>query len=103
MRFSHKPYSVEPTPADSNLQVYRPSLKVRVIGLSGHVEIWGLLDTGADECILPMGIIPAIGVAQRKGEMGIVQDFAGRPRTVNYGARDTATRRSWLASSRSLP
>jgi len=88
MRFSYKPYSVQPTPASSDLEVYRPSLKVRVIGLGGHVEIWGLLDTGADECILPIGIIPAIGVAQRTGEIGVVQDFARRPRTVNYGTVD---------------
>ena len=88
MRFSYQPYTVQPTPASSGREVYRPSLKVRVIGLSGYVEIWGLLDTGADECILPRELLAAIGVAQRANEIGVIQDFAGRPRTVIYGAVD---------------
>jgi hypothetical protein len=92
MRFSYQPHPVQPTPADSGREVYRPSLKVRVIGLSGHVEIWGLLDTGSDECILPMGLIPVIGVAQRADELGILQDFAGRPRVVSYGTVDFEVR-----------
>jgi hypothetical protein len=92
MRFPYQVYEVDPTPADPRREVERPSLKVRVLGLVGDIDSWGVLDTGADECVLPAGIFSAIGAAHRSGEVGIVADFAGRRRALAYGTVDLEIR-----------
>jgi hypothetical protein len=50
MKFHYAEYFVDPSPAaPSRHSLFRPVIRVRMIGPSGSRKIWGLLDTGADE------------------------------------------------------
>jgi hypothetical protein len=87
MRFAYRPYDVDPSPADPAPVSYRPDLLVRVRGAGGPddgVPIWGILDIGAIDCILPYEVAERIKPAWCGG-MRTMADFAGGSRAVRYG------------------
>ncbi len=99
MRFAYNPYPVLPSPADRSdvdppsadqwVFIHRPDLKVRVCGSGGRareVSIWGLVDTGAAECILPHEVADQVKPKWRG--TGMISDYAGRTRPVQYGQVD---------------
>ncbi len=84
MPFSYHAYRTSPSPADESDIVWCPMLEVLVIGTAAEVPIWGLVDTGAAECILPhdvAGVIKAIPC----DEKGTIADFSGRTHEMEYG------------------
>lgn len=65
MRFPYRGYEVEPAdPSDSigSEELFRPEIPLRVRGPLGDSFILGLLDTGADEVLLPASVAEAIGI-----------------------------------------
>jgi len=62
MRFAYSEYDAPPSPADMSETVWRPMMKVRVAGSAraATASLWGLLDTGAVECVLPRDMAEAI-------------------------------------------
>lgn len=63
MRFDYAEQLVDPLPGESGLQIILvPIIAVRVVGPSGRPWlIRGLLDTGADETLLPMAYLDRLG------------------------------------------
>ena len=63
MRFRYKERVVDPLPGESSPQVvYDPVIVVRVAGPLDAWLIPGLLDTGADETLLPMRFLALLGI-----------------------------------------
>ena len=63
MRFSYRAFEVWPTPARPHVSViYRPMVPVHVIGPKGESAVLGLVDTGADETLLPAFLIDPLGL-----------------------------------------
>lgn len=88
MRTPYRAYPADPTPASPSDTSYRPTVLVRVIGRSGTLNLWGIADTGAEECLLPDSVREAIAPAVRPGASGLVVTAGGRPLRVTYGTVD---------------
>jgi hypothetical protein len=64
MNFPYAAYEVEPTPSQPDVTIiYRPVIPFRVTGRLGAAVFYGLLDSGADETMLPREMAEAVGVA----------------------------------------
>ena len=84
MPFSCRPYRVTPTPADESEIVWRPELKVLVGGTAADIPLWGLVDTGATECVLPHEVADLVKASPRAGTWSLT-DYTGKRHDVEYG------------------
>jgi len=62
MIFPYHPYEVHPTPWFPDGIVYRPMVPLRVVSGMGGTTVVGLVDTGADETILPDFLVRTLGI-----------------------------------------
>lgn len=84
MRFAYQPYLCSPSPSDPSAVAHRPALKVRLFGPKGGEDIaWGILDTGAVDCILPHQF--AEDAKPDWCGQGALDDYASGTHTVEYG------------------
>jgi hypothetical protein len=65
---------------------YRPYVPIRVIDPRGSTRLDGLLDTGADETILPRSIAGPLGIGLDDGARGRFRGVGGQVVTVVYGS-----------------
>ncbi len=85
MIFPYRKYEVEPTPGQGGATViYRPLIPVRVSGNAGAANFYGLLDTGADETVLPRVMAEFVGVAIDSSKKAIIRSASGEM-PVEYG------------------
>lgn len=85
MKFRYGRYEVDPTPAQPGVTVvYRPVIPLRLIGQSGGATFYGLLDTGADETLIPAAMAELVGLAVDPAQTSIVLSASGEMR-VRYG------------------
>jgi hypothetical protein len=85
MNFPYTAYSVEPTPTQPDVTVvYRPVIAIRIVGPAGETRFRGLLDSGADETVLPKALADVVGVVVDPLQTGTA-DSASGPMAVNYG------------------
>jgi hypothetical protein len=85
VRFPYRPYAVQPTPAQPGVSiVYRPRIPIHVIGSLGNLGLFGLLDTGADETVLPAFLVERIGVEVDPGAEAQFRGVGGQIVTVSY-------------------
>ena len=85
-RFDYFPIAVGWREGSSELiTIYRPMVRVTVIGPDDAVTQLGLLDTGADETILPIEILAQIGHAGPAGRTGRLHGIHGGSVDVVYG------------------
>jgi predicted aspartyl protease len=87
MRFAYRPLLAEPSPTNETNVIFRPELKVLVRGMgrrATEVLLWGLVDTGAVECVLPLEVADRIG-ASMLSHTGSIRDFTGINHSVEYG------------------
>ncbi len=62
MIFSYVRYKVELTPTIPSGEVYRPMVPIRLIGPKSSVQVFGLLDTGADHVFVSMSLADTLGI-----------------------------------------
>ena len=62
MRFFYTRYTVQGTTPNSYALSSRPMINVRVIGPAGDDDIFGRVDSGADDTLLPDYLIATLGV-----------------------------------------
>jgi hypothetical protein len=62
MRFPYQRDEISPSPIDGSNDLYRPEIPLHLIGESGEVFVFGLVDTGADGVVLSREIATALGV-----------------------------------------
>jgi hypothetical protein len=65
MIFSYVRYKAEPTPTIPSGEIRRPMIPVRLIGLKAAIEVFGLLDTGADSVFVSASLAKVLGVEMR--------------------------------------
>jgi hypothetical protein len=85
MRFPYRSHDVGPSPTDDSGTIWKPELEVSVRSRNHDAEemlLWGLVDIGSDDCILPYDVADLIK-ATPFGH-GCVYDYAGKPRLVAY-------------------
>lgn len=85
MKFAYQRYEVEPTAALPEGVLYRPEIPIRVIGPTGDASFLALIDTGADETILPRSIGEAVGVTIDDSHQSDVAGIGGQLVSVSYG------------------
>ena len=86
MRFPYRSYDVDPWPAHKSGKVWCPELEVTVSGMgddASQIPLWGLVDIGAAECILPYEVADLVK-ATPFDHGGFVLDYSGRPHPVQY-------------------
>jgi len=93
MRFPYQAYPVRGVGAAHVAVVYRPTVPIRVIGPAGDGLAYGLVDTGADETLLPDRFLGPLGVDTRPGDHATIVAIDGGAVPVRYGAVDLELRR----------
>ncbi len=86
---------VEPSPAAPDAPVYRPIIPVRFVGPHGLDALtFALVDTGADETVLPSSLARVLGVALGSKLYTLVA-ANNRPFVVRYGIVELQIGRPW--------
>jgi hypothetical protein len=93
MRFPYQAYPVTGIGAAHVAVVYRPTKPIRAIGPTGDALAYGLVDTGADDTMLPDRFIGPLGVVIRPGDHAIIVALDGGFVAVRYGTVDLELRR----------
>jgi hypothetical protein len=78
MKFAYAEYLVDPSPAaPDKTSVYRPVIRVRMIGPMASRVIWALLDTGADESYITESLATKLGVMPVSDAQGTIDSASG--------------------------
>lgn len=78
MTFDYPEYHVEPSPAaPGKTSLYRPVVRVRMIGPKASRKIWALLDTGADESYITDSLAKKLGVTPISDDRAIINSASG--------------------------
>ncbi|MEX0613519.1 MAG: hypothetical protein WD738_11140 [Pirellulales bacterium] len=62
MIFSYVRYRAQPTSTIPSGEIHRPMIPIRVIGPKATVQVFGLLDTGADNVCVSASLAEVLGV-----------------------------------------
>ena len=62
MRFPYTRSTVQGTVPNSYTYTFRPMVPVSVFGPTGNDDVFGRVDTGADDTLLPDSLIPILGM-----------------------------------------
>jgi predicted aspartyl protease len=62
MNFSYVRYELDPTATIPAGEVCRPRIPIRVVGPKRSLQVFGLLDTGADHVFLSASIAKQLGI-----------------------------------------
>ena len=62
MIFPYIRYKIEPTPTIPSGEIRRPLIPVRIIGRTGTIQVFGLLDTGADNVFVSASLAEVLGI-----------------------------------------
>jgi hypothetical protein len=101
MIYSYVRYLMEPTPTIPSGEVYRPRVPIRISGPKRSVQIFGLLDTGADHVFVSESLAEVLGV-EISGESGSASDAGGHeidvwPGSVEIEISQTSQTLRWRA------
>jgi hypothetical protein len=89
MRFPYRELRDSPPPGGSEGAVSTiPMIQARVIGLTGSETVYGVLDTGAEDTLIPDRLIGRIGVHLKPGDVGDFRTADGRLFEAAYGTVD---------------
>ncbi|MBS0262692.1 MAG: hypothetical protein JSS02_12130 [Planctomycetes bacterium] len=58
--------------------VFRPEIPIRVYGPKGHIDVMGLVDTGADNSIFPLAVARNLGIETVMGTGPGATAFGGQ-------------------------
>jgi hypothetical protein len=71
-------YEIEPTPSQPGVtEIYRPVIPFRVIGPAAAAVFYGLLDSGADETMLPQALADLVGIVLDPSQTGTALTASG--------------------------
>lgn len=65
--------------------ILRPEVSIRVIGPADERLLWALVDTGADNTILPMSVAEQCGIATVNGTGPMLEAYGGQKITTRFG------------------
>jgi hypothetical protein len=86
VRFAYLPFAVAATPAHPGSTVaYRPYIPIRIIGPGGSARLHGLVDTDADQTVLPRAIAEPLGIDIDPEARARFRGVGGHLVTAYYG------------------
>jgi hypothetical protein len=88
VRFPYQSYLVRGIGTTRYAMVHRPVIPIRVIGPNGDDNLMGLVDTGADDTLLPDYLIGSLGVTIAPGDQAVIVGIDGGTLLVRYGIVD---------------
>jgi hypothetical protein len=88
MRFPYEAYPVPGIGEGRVAIVHRPVVPVRVFGPNGGEELRGLVDSGADDTLLPDLLIEVLGVVIAPGDTTLIRGVGGGRLVVPFGVVD---------------
>jgi hypothetical protein len=88
IRFPYEAYPVRGVGATRHAIVHRPMIPIRIVGPAGRHDLPALVDTGADDSLLPDLLIGLLGVALRPGDHAVIVGIEGSTTVVRYGTID---------------
>ncbi|QDV32267.1 pepsin/retropepsin-like aspartic protease family protein [Tautonia plasticadhaerens] len=92
MRFPYQGYPVRGPDGAHLTLLYRPVIPVRIIGPAGDALAYGLVDTGADDTLIPDRFLGPLGVRVASGGGATIGSVGGAV-PVRYGTVDLELRR----------
>jgi hypothetical protein len=90
IRFPYKPLLVHGTRAGTYATVFRPMIPIHLFGPAGRHELTGMVDTGADDTLIPERFIGRLGVVILPGDYAATGGIEGSMALVRYGTIDLA-------------
>ncbi len=92
MRFPYRAYDVQRSPArPSPTKLYRPVIPIRVVGASADAVLFGLVDTGADETVLPRFLVHQLGIDADPRHASPFRGVGGHVVQVSFGQGNART------------
>ena len=88
IRFPYQSFAVRGTRGAKFDIVRRPMIPIRVIGPSGVRELQALVDTGADDTLLPDVLIGSLEITIQPGDQAIIVGIEGSMTVARYGTVD---------------
>ena len=101
MRFPYQSYPVRGLEGEPATWVDRPTIPIRLIGSIGEFLSFGLVDTGADQTMLPDRYIEPLGVTIRPGDRANITALGGEALSVRFGLIDLQLGRRGVVHRRS--
>ena len=77
MKFRYKPYPNTPSATIPDGVLYRPVIPLRITGNQGDAYVWALVDTGADETLMPRALAEVIGIEPNDARQTWVSGYGG--------------------------
>lgn len=77
MKFPYKQYTIKPSAISESKLLYRPMVPLRLVGPAGEAFFWALVDTGADNTLLPRSIGFEVGIAFDEEQAAWVTSYGG--------------------------
>lgn len=77
MNFVYTKYEIQPSSTNPSGIIHRPEVMLRVIGQIGEAHLMALVDTGADECVLPLSVGEAVGALLSPDETILASGVGG--------------------------
>jgi len=68
--------------------IFRPEVRIRLHGPNGSEDFLGLVDTGADNTILPESVAHALGIPLVPGKGPAARAFGGQEIAISYADVD---------------
>src|SRR5262249_47395967 len=93
MRFSYQGYPVQGIGAGHLTLVYRPSALIRIIGPAGDALAYALVDTVADDTLVPARLLEPLGVVIQPGARTSISGIGGETVAADYATVDLEFRR----------
>jgi hypothetical protein len=93
MRFDYQKYPVRRIGAVRTMMVWRPVIPIQVRGPAGDDELWGLVDSGSDETLLPGLLISKLGIVIALEERAAIGGIVGGRLTAPFGTVDFELRK----------
>lgn len=90
MKFPYREYHVTPSDDFPDGNLSRPEVPLQVIGPDATETLLALVDTGADNCVLPRCTQEAIGVTVDESQKSTVSGIAGQELEVISGEVELA-------------
>ena len=78
MRFAYERYDIPKSPLDGSTKIYRPEIPIHLLGKTGELFSYGLVDTGADSVVISTTIAEHIGAQCDTTRRWPVHGFAGQ-------------------------
>lgn len=85
IRIPYESFLVRGTGGKALEVIYRPMIKVRAHGSTGAKEMSGLVDTGADDTLLPDAFAGILGLVLDPKDHAIITGLGGGLTVVRYG------------------